>query len=174
MRRLMLLRHAKSDRPAGVGDHERPLTARGRETAPCIGAYMAAHSLIPDQVICSTARRARETWDIVAKAFSRPPAVQFDKRIYENDAQTLLEVVREVEPHIHVLLLVGHNPSFQELAESLVASGDLEGRRRLHEKFPTAALVVIDFQIDTWERVHPHAGRFDRLITPASLEAETE
>jgi phosphohistidine phosphatase len=174
MRRLMLLRHAKSDRPTGVGDHERPLAARGREAAPRVGAYMAAHGLVPDQVICSTAKRARETWDIVGKAFSRPPPVQFDKRIYENDADTLLEVVREAEPSAHVLLLVGHNPSLQEFAESLVASGDLGGRQRLHEKFPTAALVVIDFQVDTWTQVHPHSGRFDRLITPASLEAETD
>src|SRR5712671_4835834 len=97
MRRLMLLRHAKSDRSTpGMRDHDRPLNARGRETAPRIGAYMASHALIPDLVICSTATRARETWDLVATALGRSPKVRYDERIYQNDPGVLIELVRTV------------------------------------------------------------------------------
>ena len=70
-----------------------------------------------------------------------------------------------------MLLLVGHNPSFQVLADLLDASGHGESRQRLREKFPTAGLAVIDFPVDAWDRVHPHSGRLDRMITPRLLDA---
>ena len=174
MRRLMLLRHAKSDRSnPGARDHDRVLNARGREAAPRIGAYMASHGLTPDLVICSTATRARETWQLVAEAaaFSTPPKTVFEERIYRNDPRILLELVQQTKAGTHGLLMVGHNPSFQMFADLMAASGHGDARQRLREKFPTAALAVIDFAVDAWERVHPHSGRLDRLITPRLLEA---
>src|SRR5262245_33348603 len=175
MRRLMLLRHAKSDRGApGVRDHDRTLNARGREAAPRIGDYMATHSLVPDLVICSTAARARETWDLVAASFRSPPKLILDERIYQNDARVLLDLVKTAPSGSKALLLVGHNPSFQTFADLVVASGHGDARQRLREKFPTAALAVIDFAIDEWRRVHPHSGRLDRLITPRLLETSSD
>ena len=172
MRRLMLLRHAKSDRSnPGARDHDRVLNARGREAAPRIGAYMASHGLTPDLVICSTAARARETWDLVAKALGKAPTTTFEERIYHNDARILLALVRATKPGVHGLLLVGHNPSFQMFADQMAASGHGDARQRLREKFPTGALAVIDFAVDAWDRVHAHSGRLDRLITPRLLEA---
>ncbi len=172
MRRLMLLRHAKSDRSKpGERDRDRTVAPRGRAAAPRIGAYMAGHGLRPDLVICSTAVRTRETWDLVAPAFTKAPRVVYDERIYQNNPEVLLDVVKETKPGVHVLLLVGHNPSFQALAEFLTASGHGDARQRLREKFPTAGLAVIDFPVDAWDRVHPHSGRLDRLITPGVLEA---
>src|SRR5215470_13738085 len=165
MRRLMLLRHAKSDRSdPGARDHDRVLNPRGRNAAPRIGAYMASHGLVPDQVICSTAARARETWELVAGAFAERPPVAYEARIYENDARVLLDIVKQARPTIQVLLLVGHSPSFALLAEMLVASGHGDARQRLRENLPTAGLAVIDFPIDAWAKIHPHSGRLDRLI----------
>ena len=172
MRRLMLLRHAKSDRSnPGARDRDRVLNPRGREAAPRIGAYMATHALLPDLVICSPAARARETWELAAPAFSRPPKLVHDDRIYHNDPDILLGLIREADAAVQVLLLVGHNPSFQALAETLTASGHGDARQRLREKFPTAALAVIDFPIDAWARIHVRSGRLDRLITPRILDA---
>jgi phosphohistidine phosphatase len=172
MRRLMLLRHAKSDRSdPGARDHDRPLNARGRQAAPRIGAYMASHGLAPDLVICSTAARARETWDLVAPAFGSAPKVAFDQAIYRNDPAVLLDLVKKTKANVHSLLLVGHNPSFQAFADLMAASGHGDARQRLREKFPTAALAVIDFAVDAWDRVHTHSGRLDRLITPSLIEA---
>jgi phosphohistidine phosphatase len=172
MRRLMLLRHAKSDwSAAGQRDHERILAPRGREAAPLVGAYMAQHGLTPDKALVSTARRARETWDLVAPAFRKQPAVAYEDRIYEASPKAILSALQETEAGMHALLVVGHNPGLQELSKLLMASGDIDARQRLIEKYPTAGLAVIDFPVDSWSDLHPHGGRLDRFVTPRSLES---
>jgi phosphohistidine phosphatase len=174
MRRLMLLRHAKSDWTAPAArDHERPLSASGREAAPKMGAYMARHGLVPDLVIASPAVRVSETLNLVLPAFDKPPNVVTDKRVYESEADAILQVLKETPRAAHSLLLVGHNPGLAELATLLMASGDVEARQRLIEKFPTAALAVIDFALDDWGKLHPKAGRLDRFVVPRTLDAET-
>lgn len=171
MRRLMLLRHAKSDwtRP-GMRDHDRELAERGRESAPRIGSYMARHALCPDLVLASTATRVRQTLDLVLPAFPEPPRIVYDDRVYEVEAGALLEVLKETPADVHVLLLVGHNPGLAELAELLIGTGDVETRQRLLEKFPTAGLAVIDFPLDDWRKLHPKAGRLDRFVVPRTIE----
>jgi phosphohistidine phosphatase len=175
MRRLMLLRHAKSDwsRP-GMRDHDRTLNARGRDAAPKMGAYMARHALFPDLVLASTATRVRETLDLLLPALGRDPKVTHDERIYEASEDALMEVLREAPRTAHALLMVGHNPGFADLAGLLIASGDIEARARLIDKFPTGALAVIDFPLDDWAKVHPHSGRLDRFVVPRTLDEETE
>jgi phosphohistidine phosphatase len=175
MRRLMLLRHAKSDwtRP-GTRDHERGLAPRGREAAPKIGAYLVRHGLAPDLVLCSTATRARETWDLVAGAFADPPPTTYEERLYEASADALLALVKETKGGAHVLMLAGHNPGLHDFAQRLIASGDIEPRQRLAEKFPTGALAVIDFAIDDWRKLHPRSGRLDRFVVPRALETATD
>ena len=200
MRRLMLLRHAKSDRPPGMPDHDRPLNRRGRDEAPLVGTYLAHNALVPDRVLCSTSERTRETWDLVARALARaaPPAqaasearspgavkkkrarlsksppVDFDERLYAAEPQTILALLRETPPKVHSLLIVGHNPGIHEAALALIASGDVEARERLHEKFPTSGLAVIDFALDAWGKLHVRSGRLDRFITPRQLAVEPE
>lgn len=175
MRRLMLLRHTKSDwTETDRNDLDRPLTPRGREAAPLIGAYMAHHALLPDLVICSPAARARETFDLVAPALPDKPRLVTERRIYDVGADTVLGVVKEIGRDVHSLLVVGHNPSLQDLAELLIASGDVDLRQRLLEKFPTGGLAVIDFPVDDWKKLHPKAGRLDRFVTPRTLEMATD
>jgi phosphohistidine phosphatase len=175
MRRLMLLRHAKSDRsPPGASDRDRPLEVRGQETAPKIGAYMAKHGLVPDQALCSTARRTHDTWTLVASAFAKAPPVRFEERVYDATADAILDIVRETADTARSLLVVGHNPGLHDLAGLLIASGDVEARERLREKFPTAGLAVIDFAYDDWRKVHKRAGRLDRFVTPRTLTGATD
>ncbi len=175
MRRLLLLRHAKSERPRPGGrDHDRVLAPRGREDAPKLGAYMVRHGLIPERIIVSTAARARETWDLIAASFDPSPHVVTDKRLYEAAPQAILNVIKECKPEVHTLLIVGHNPGLQELAAMLIATGNLEARQRLNEKFPTSGLLVIDFALDDWARVHAHAGRLDHFVSPRLLAAATD
>jgi len=180
MRRLMLLRHAKSDWPSsGMPDTTRPLNARGEAAARLMGGYMARHGLIPGRVLCSTAQRTRETW--AAMAAQWPVEVVFEERLYAATAQAILSVIQaqeEARPNARsesarALLVIGHNPGLHEAAELLIAAGDVELRERLREKYPTAALAVIDFPVDRWDRVHHHCGRLDRYITPRSIAATT-
>ena len=174
MRRLMLLRHAKSDWSAPGGrDRDRPLNERGREAAPKMGAYMARHALVPDLIVASRAARVGETLDHLLPAFKQPPKIHHDDRLYETGADALLQVIKETPKAVHSLLLVGHNPGLAELASLLMAAGDVETRQRLIEKFPTAALAVIDFPLDDWGKLHPKAGRLDRFVVPRALDTET-
>jgi phosphohistidine phosphatase len=174
MRRLMLLRHAKSDwAQPGARDLDRPLTARGRDSAAKMGAYMTRHALVPDLIIASTAARVRETLELLLPAFRSAPNLTYDKRLYEAEAEPLLAVLKEIPKPVHNLLMVGHNPGLAELAALLMAAGDVETRQRLIEKFPTAGLAVIDFALDDWAKLHAKAGRLDRFVIPRTLDAET-
>jgi phosphohistidine phosphatase len=97
-----------------------------------------------------------------------------DRRLYEADADRLLEIVKETPRATHSLLLVGHNPGIGDLASTLIAAGDVETRQRLLEKFPTAGLAVIDFAIDDWGKLHRRGGRLDRFVVPRALETATD
>ena len=155
-------------------DHERPLNQRGQETAPKIGSYMARHGLVPDRVLCSTAKRARETWTRVAVELPTTPEVTFDEQLYNAEPAAIMEVLRKFKGRARSLLVIGHNPGLQEVAGLLIASGDLEHRERLREKFPTAGLAVIDFALDDWRKLHLHAGRLERFVAPRMLEVATD
>jgi len=175
MRRLLLLRHAKSERlEPGGRDRDRVLAKRGRADAPKVGAYMVRHALKPDLAVVSPAARTRETWELVAGAFDVAPAVNFEERIYEAPPQAVLQVIKQTAPEVETLLVVGHNPGLQELAVTLIAAGDVEARQRLKEDFPTSALAVINFALTDWRRLHRHAGRLEHFVTPRLLEAATD
>jgi phosphohistidine phosphatase len=175
MRRILLLRHAKSDwSEPGASDHERPLNRRGEEAAPRIGAYLNRHGLIPDRVLCSTAKRARETWALVGEQVPDAPAASYVEPLYAATARTILTVLQHADAAAASLLVVGHNPGLQEAAKLLIASGDLDDRERLREKFPTAGLAVIDFPIDDWSKLHPRSGRLERFVVPRTLTAATD
>lgn len=168
MRRLMLLRHAKSDRPLGVADLDRPLNERGQKAAPRMGAYLAAEALRPDHVVVSPSRRTQETWEFVREAIGDLEA-ETVSAIYEAPATALLEVVRSVPKRSACLLLIGHNPGLQDLAARLVANGSRDLRERLGIEFPTAALAVIDFETDDWSEVGSVGGRIERFVAPKDL-----
>ena len=169
MHRLMLLRHAKSDWPAGVDDHERPLAKRGQRTSPLMGIYMADKGLVPDLAIVSTARRARETWKLACSAFKHDISQRKEPRIYDASAKAILDVIKATTPDVEALLLVGHNPGLQDLALMLIGKGGSSYLSQLHRKFPTAGLVVIDFDINLWGDIAEGLGRLERFETPKSI-----
>ena len=169
MRRLMLLRHAKSHWPTGVADRDRPLAARGREAAPVMGRYLADELLLPDLVLISPAKRTAETWEMVAPMLPEKPATLYEPRIYEAKVERLLDVVRDVEGEVRTLLLIGHNPGFEELAALLTGHGDRYAAARMSQKYPTCGLAVLDFAVEDWRDVAARDGRLDRFVTPGSL-----
>jgi phosphohistidine phosphatase len=175
MRRLLLLRHAKSDwsRP-GQPDRNRALNARGRSAAPIVGAYLAQHGLVPELALVSTAERTRETWALLAPHLPRMPKVVFEDRLYNAGPDAILELVQEAPRGAATLLVLGHNPGMQQLAAALSASGDVETRARIGEKFPTAALAVIGFAAADWAGARVQGGRLERFVVPAKLVAEPD
>jgi len=174
MRRLMLLRHAKTERAeAGERDRDRTLTKRGRADAPVIGAYMAHHGLIPHLALVSPAKRTQETWALVAAALPRKPRTVNEDRIYNASTEGLIELISETRAS-HSLLVIGHNPGLHDVAVQLIASGDAEARQRIAEKLPTSGLVVIDLAFDDWSKLRRHCGRLEYFITPKLLAAATD
>jgi len=173
MRRLMLLRHAKSDwSQAGGGDHERPLNARGRDAAPKIGAYLAHARIVPDLVLCSTAERTRQTCELVTAAFEKTLRIRFEDELYLAEPETIIGLVRAAPDKVQTLLIIGHNPGIHQAATDLTGGGKVQARELLAAKFPTAALAIIDFATDDWSDIGLHAGKLDRFITPRLLAEE--
>jgi len=174
MRRLLLLRHAKTERAKpGERDRDRKLMAKGRADAPVIGAYMVRHRLVPDLVLLSPVTRAEETWALVAPAFAKAPRVVKDERIYNASPDTLTGLIRETRD-ARMLLVVSHNPGLHDLAVQLIGSGDVEARESLNEKLPTSGLVVVELAFDDWSQLHDNAGRLERFVSPRLIAAATD
>ena len=168
-RRLILLRHAKSDWP-DVPDRDRPLAKRGRRDAPRIGRWLHEHGYQPDVVVCSAARRTRQTWDLVAPELGGSPAVRFEPRVYAASAMTLLYLAQELPSRYRTALLIAHNPGLSELASQLAAPTATDDGPRPGISLPTAAVAVLEFPGD-WPSLTPGQARLIDTITPAALPA---
>lgn len=169
---LMLLRHAKSawDDPA-LEDADRPLTPRGRRAAAAMGRMMAERGLVPEHVLCSPARRARDTWELVSAGLGAAVGMEVVPDLYDfGDGSVLLQVIRAFEGSARRLMLVGHNPSMEGLARRLATRGDRKLLARLAEKYPTAALAVISFEDGGWHETGTHPGTLTHFIRPRDLE----
>ena len=172
--RLMLLRHGKAlrSRP-GESDFDRTLDPQGIADAGKLGAYLARHRLVPGQVVVSPAVRARATWSQAAANCPQAPTATFDPRLYDAKAEAILAVIQEAAG-TNSILVVGHNPGLHDLAMWLIASGDVETRERLRENLPTAGLVVIDFAVEAWSKLHPESGRLELFLEPETLDAAVD
>ena len=170
MKRLILLRHAKSswDQP-GLDDFQRPLAPRGRRAAPVMARHLAEAVGLPDHVLCSPAARAAETWELVAGEWGAEPSSEFERAIYMAAPSTLLRLAQHQSDGYRSLMLVGHNPGMEELAGRLCRPGDTLAHRRLREKYPTAGLAVIDFAVDSWSDVDWGAGTLTDFVRPKDL-----
>lgn len=168
-RRLVLMRHAKSDWP-DMPDHERPLAKRGRRDAPEVGRWLGKSGYLPDAVICSTARRARETWalaspGLLAAAPGAAPEVRYEERIYEASVLGLLMLVREFDPAWRTVLVVGHNPGLAELTLGLV-----DPPAGQPAAFPTAFVAVLGLP-GSWAEAAPGEASLLAFTIPAQLRA---
>ena len=154
MKLLYLLRHAKSAvGEPGQDDHARPLNGRGRRASERIGDVLAERGEPPEIVLCSSSRRTRETLDRVLDRLSARPRVVIESDLYLADAPTLLEHLRGLSDDYERAMLVGHHPGIADLAEMLATEGPRDLRQRLAEKFPTAALAILELDGTHWSEV---------------------
>jgi phosphohistidine phosphatase len=179
MRRLMLLRHAKTEHDAPSGrDQDRRLDERGQRDAAEIGGWIGRHPPLPDSVLVSPAIRARQTWEIAWQAmkdFGEEPQVELLPELYGADAAQLLRTIRTVtvtDPRR--LMLVGHNPGMHELALALAEPGDAAARKALAGNLPTSGLAIFDFAVDDWTEVGLHRGRLVLFVSPKLLKQTSE
>jgi phosphohistidine phosphatase len=175
MHRLLLLRHSKAEKARpGERDFDRPLAERGREHAAQVGAYLAKHGGAIDLALVSPAARTRQTWELVAAELAASPKISFEPRVYDAEPEMLLAIVKETGRSVRNLLLVGHNPGLHEAALLLTATGDIEARQQLKEGLPTSGLVVLEFALDGWNRLHNQSGRLEHFITPRSIASAVD
>lgn len=160
MKRLLLLRHAKTeqankDTPA---DFTRALTERGRSDAVTMGQKLAKKSYRPDLILCSPSTRTRQTLELVNQALRSPAECHYSEAIYAAGARQLLSLVQMLQDKAHAVMLVGHNPGLED-GLSLLTNDTPRA-------FPTAAVAVIDFDIATWRELGPHTGKLVEMLRP--------
>jgi len=167
MRRLLLLRHAKSswDDP-GIADHERPLNPRGRRATEVIAGHLRDRGLVPELVLCSSAVRTRETLEGIAGALGDRATVEIEDGLYSAGEDELLHRLRRIEERVGSAMVIGHNPGVGRLALDLAGSGELIDQ--MQAKFPTAALATLDLE-GTWSDLAPGGAELVDFVTPKGL-----
>lgn len=172
MKTLLLLRHAKSswDDP-GLDDHERPLNERGQTAARQVGAFLTEQGYRPQLVLCSTARRTRETLALALPA--NHTDVRFTHDLYLAAPDQILSALRTLEDEAESVMIVAHSPGTEQLALLLSrCDGPREeraSRDKIAEKFPTGALAVLELPSETWAAVEPGSGRLTAFVRPRDL-----
>jgi phosphohistidine phosphatase len=168
MKRLYLLRHAKSSwKDASLPDHDRPLAGRGRRAAKAVARYLREQDIQPELVVCSTARRARETLARIEPALGKP-AVLVEGELYAASADALLERLRSVPDDVGSVMLIGHNPSLQELALGLARRSNTVAE--LEAKYPTAAVATLELLVARWQELDRDTAKLVALVRPRELE----
>lgn len=175
MRRLMLLRHSKTETDAPSGrDQDRRLDERGLRDAAEMGGWISRHPPFPDCVLVSPAARTVQTWDIAwaaMKGVVPEPQVEQVEELYAAEPSQLLTSIRMASvADPKRLMLVGHNPGMHELALALTGSGDAAARKALTDNLPTSGLAVLDFATDDWDDVAFRRGKLVLFVSPKLLK----
>lgn len=167
MRFVYLLRHAKSSWKSGVPDHERPLAGRGRRAAKAIARHLREQGIEPELVLCSTARRARETLERVAPALGSS-MLEIEPALYRASEEALRERLRTLPDEVASVMLIGHNPELQLLALDLARPS--AASRELEAKYPTAALATLEFAGPRWRELDHGTAKLAAFVRPRDLE----
>jgi phosphohistidine phosphatase len=170
MRTLCLFRHAKSswDDPT-LADHERPLAPRGMRAAPVVADHLQTMEIVPQVVLCSSARRTVQTLELIRDAIPAECDVHIEDGLYHGTVDALLGRLRDLPDSAHTVMLIGHNPELQELALLLTGSGAQSGL--MARKFPTAAAATLDADIDHWSDLSTRCARLRWFVRPRDLNA---
>ncbi len=170
---LTLFRHAKSSWDhSGLTDFDRPLNARGERDAPVMGRYLADQGLIPDLILCSTAKRTRDTLELASAQWPEPPKTEFSETLYLASEDAMLAVLQGVPDGPRHVMMIGHNPGIHSFAVSLTGSGAPEARFALAAKYPTAAIANITFDDAEWSDIGSGQGRLAFFIAPKQISCE--
>ncbi len=151
MKRLYIIRHAKSDwsNPT-LHDYDRPLNKRGKKNAPFMGKILREKGIVPDLIISSPAYRARETAKKIAKKVAYKEEIMYDEHLYDASLKTILEIVNYIEDEYDTVFLIGHNPSLNMLGFYLVD---------FNKNIPTSGVLEIELNCSTWKEVNKKCSK---------------
>ena len=174
MRRLFLIRHAKAEPGVGLNDYDRALTERGRDDARRVASALAARGLLPQAMIHSGALRTKQTAEILASQWPRRVDLSEELGLYDATKEMLFARTRALPDVLTSVAYVAHNPGIGELASALAGAGAYPELRRMALKYPTCAVAVVDFEVDSWDDVDRKGGLLALFLTPGDLESEAD
>jgi len=171
MKTVLLLRHGKSDWSGmGLSDKERALSPRGIKAAARMGAYIENSGYAPELVICSPARRAQETCSLALEGLSDVSAFVTNNALYDFSGEAeYLDAIQSAPEDVRRIMLVGHNPTTYHLADMLTGNGPADLRADMAVKYPTAALAIITFDVESWHAIAPGQGTLVDFAKPRKL-----
>lgn len=174
VKRLTLIRHAKSSwEDHDISDFDRPLAPRGIKATPKIAQYLLSENLYPDLVLCSPARRTKETLARLQRVLTTAVTVNYDRSIYSAGmGEGILNLLKTTEPAEDHIWVIGHNPAIQELSLGLVNWGEdqAQTRARILRKFSTAGVCSMTFETDSWSQIGFSKGKITHFMTPKMLD----
>jgi phosphohistidine phosphatase len=170
---LYLLRHANASRAeTPAADMDRPLDERGRQDASLLAAYMKREAVAPALVLCSPARRAMETWELLAPALGGAVPAEMPRSLYLASASRLHATLQGVAAKVERVLLIGHNPGIARLAAGLAEPGTkVEMLEALEQEFSAAAMAELHFEVAGWSGLAAGGGRLAGSVRPRDLQA---
>ena len=170
VRTLFLLRHAKSSWAEALPDHDRPLSPRGSRAAVSMAEHLASEGIRPALVLCSPARRTRQTLDALRPVLGDQSTVRVEPALYGADAEEILDLLRPLGTATDSVMVIGHNPGLQDLALLLAGDGVGAALAQLHAKFPTAALATLELGEVPWAGLAPGAAYLRSVVLPRTLD----
>ncbi len=174
MKRLITFRHAKSGwEQAATRDFDRALNDKGRRAAIAMGRHLRDAGITFDRVIASPAVRVVETLDAMFEGYGARGSVEWERRLYLASGQGLLEAVRDVPDAIATVMLAAHNPGIEELVLMLSTDAgeeEIATRGSIEEKYPTASVAELVFDVARWEDVDEGGGHLVRFVRPRDLD----
>ncbi len=171
MKQLMLLRHCKSSwSEPGLADRDRTLAPRGKRDAVTLADTMVAQGLVPDHILCSPTRRTRDTLALLQGHLHADCQVDFLEELYSGPAPDYRRLIADKGGDAERLMVIGHNPRIHITALELISSGRRADQEHLAAKYPTGALVVIDFNAPSWHAITEDSGELAAFIRPRDAE----
>ncbi len=167
MKRVVLLRHAKAevDSPT-FDDHDRALAARGHADADAMAEAMKSKKITAEIAWCSSAKRTLETWDHMAAIWGGQTQLFVKRDLYLSPPDVIMDFVQSTSDDLSSVITIGHNPGMEELAMTLDGSW-------MPPKFPTCAVAVFDFDVESWSQVEPRRGSVVDYFTPKIIREKT-
>ena len=170
MKRLILLRHFKSSwAEPGLADRDRALAPRGQRDAIAMAETMLARDLTPDRILCSPARRTRDTLALLEEHNRCGCPIDFLEDLYSGPELDYRRIIAAKGGNADRLMVIGHNPKIHVTAVELIGGGRREDMEHLEAKYPTGALAAIEFDSDSWHGITEDSGRLTAFIRPRDV-----
>lgn len=159
---LLLMRHAKSSwNDPSLADHDRPLNSRGKTDAPLMGAYLEAINQIPDVILCSSAKRARQTVEFLLQGCFFEGSIFYNRYLYHGGLEDYFDLLQQLDDQFKIAMIVGHNPGMEDAVEELCGS---------YESMPTASIAHLQLDIGSWSRFNPEiTGKLVSVYRPKEI-----